>query len=185
MNRVSFLVFAILAPLLCPTLLVGQQPQIIREWLTITPELARAQVAMPLAPTAAERSLEPVKGEKITVKMQVAELDGKHTFIFSYHDQTPPKDAKAERDALDGAVKGAIASTLGALEKVSAVRSGKLLGREVSYTLVQGENNKFRVAARFFLDRGRLYQLTYFAPADDFNDDHAKKFLESFKHLPE
>ncbi len=117
--------------------------------------------------------------------MQVAELDGKHTFIFSYHDQTPPKDAKAERDALDGAVKGAIASTLGALEKVSAVRSGKLLGREVTYTLIQGENNKFRVAARFFLDGGRLFQLTYLAPAADFNEDHAKKFLESFKHLPE
>ncbi|MCE2793517.1 MAG: hypothetical protein ACK49R_09585 [Planctomycetota bacterium] len=171
--------------LLLPSLLSAQQPQVVREWLTVTPESARAEFLMPFAPQASERTLEPVKGQKITVKMQVADLDRKHTFVFSYHDQAPPKDDKAERDALDGAVKGAIASTLGALDKVSAIRSGNLNGREVTYTLVQGENNKMRVAARFFLDGGRLYQLTYVAADADFNSAHAKKFLESFKHLPQ
>lgn len=170
--------------LLLPGLLSAQQPQIVREWLSVTPDGARAEVLMPFAPQASERTIEPVKGEKLTVKMQVAELESKHTFVFSYHDQTPPKDAKAERDALDGAVKGAIASTLGALDKASAIRSGNLNGREVTYTLVQGEKNKIRVSARFFLDRGRLYQLTYLAPDADFNPAYARKFLESFKFLP-
>lgn len=169
---------------LFPTLLSAQQPQVVREWLSVSPDESRAKFLMPFAPQANERTLEPVKGEKITVKMQVSELDRKHTFIFSYHDQTPPKDAKAERDALDGAVKGAIASTLGALDKVSIVRSGTLNGREVTYTLIQGEKNKMRVASRYFLDGGRLYQLTYLAADADFNPDHAKKFLESFQHLP-
>lgn len=170
--------------LLLPAILEAQQPQVVREWLVVAPDEARAEVLMPIAPEARERTLEPVKGEKITVKMQVSELDRKHTFLFSYHDQTPPKDAKAERDALDGAVKGAIASTLGALDKVSVVRSGKLNGREVTYTLIQGESNKMRVAARYFLDGGRLYQLTYLAADADFNPAHAKKFLDSFKHVP-
>jgi hypothetical protein len=170
--------------LVLPNLLSAQQPQVVREWLKVTPAEARAEFLMPFAPEASERVLEPVKGEKITVKMQISDLDRKHTFVFSYHDQTPPKDAKAERDALDGAVKGAIARTLGALDKVSAIRSGNLNGREVTYTLIQGESNKMRVAARFFLDGGRLYQLTYLAAETDFNPANAKKFLESFKHLP-
>jgi hypothetical protein len=54
----------------------------------------------------------------------------------------------------------------------------------VTYTLIQGEKNKMRVASRFYLDGGRLYQISYIASDSDFSADYAKKFLESFKHLP-
>ncbi len=61
MKRACLLAFAafalLLSPLLSPAFLTAQQPQINREWLTVTPELARAQVLMPFAPTATERSL--------------------------------------------------------------------------------------------------------------------------------
>lgn len=174
---------ATLALLLCPALLTGQQPQVVREWLAVTPEGAGAQVQMPLAPSASERVVDGVNGEKVTVKLQISELEGKHTFVFGYHDQAPPVDAETANKTLDGAVTGAVARTFGDIEKASVVRSGGLNGREVTYTLLKGDKSKMRVAARFFLDGGRVYQLTYVAPADEFNASHAKKFLESFKHL--
>jgi hypothetical protein len=174
----------VLILLLFTSLAHAQQPQVVREWLTVAPLSAGAEVLMPLAPTSSERTLEPVAGQKITVKTQISVLEEKHTFVFGFHDQVLPKDAQAGDKALDGAVKGAIASTLGALDKVSVVRSGGLNGREVTYTLIQGEKNKMRVASRFYLDGGRLYQLSYIAPDADFNSGYSKKYLESFKHLP-
>jgi len=176
----------VLMLLLFTSLAQAQQPQVVREWLTISPESAGAEVLMPLAPTASERTLEPVAGQKITVKAQTSVLEDKHTFVFSFHDQALPKDAQAGDKALDGNVKGAIASTLGALDKVSIVRSGGLNGREVTftYTLNRGEKTKMRVASRFYLDGGRIYHLSYIAPDADFNGGFSKKYLESFKHLP-
>jgi hypothetical protein len=81
----------VLMLLLVPSLVNAQQPQVVREWLTVAPDSAGAEVLMPLAPTAGERTLEPVAGQKITVRSQISVLEEKHTFVFSFHDQPLPK----------------------------------------------------------------------------------------------
>lgn len=173
----------VLMLMLFPCLIQAQQPQVIREWLTVQPESSGAEFLMPFAPTAKERTLNLLAGQKITIKSQISVLNEKHTFVFSYHDHEIPKEPQAEDKALDGAVKGALGSTFGALESVSVVRVDGLNGREVNYTLIQSNKNKMRVASRYFLAGERLYQLSYIALNDDFDANHARKFLDSFKHV--
>ena len=153
-----------------------------QEWIVVQPDDARGRVNMPAQPTASERTIEPVAGKPITVKLQIATVDKKFTYMFGYHDQTPATNMVEIKNILDGGVKGAIARTLGALEKVEEIKVDGLLGRQFQYTCIQGEN-KLKVASRLLLEGGRLYQLNYISPQDAFNAADAKKFLESFERV--
>jgi hypothetical protein len=156
----------VLMLLLYTSLAQAQQPQVAREWLTVAPESAGAEVLTPLCSKRERTNLGTgTLAKKNRRQDSNLGLGGKaHLFVFSFHDRVlPEKILRRGHNASTAAVKGAIASTLGALDKVSVVRSGGLNGREVTYTLVQGEKNKMRVASRFYLDGGRLYQLSYIA----------------------
>ena len=153
-----------------------------QEWIVVQPDEARGRVRMPIEPTASERTIEPVANRPITLKLQIALVDKKFTYMFGYHDQTPATNMVEIKNILDGGVKGAITRTFGALEKVEEIKVDGLLGRQFQYTCIQGEN-KLKVASRLILEGGRLYQLNYISPQDAFNAADAKKFLESFESV--
>ncbi len=160
-----------------------QQPESpAQEWVAVQPDDARARVSMPATPTESERTVEPVTGQPITLKLQIVHVDQKSTYMFGYHDQIAPTNQVEIKDILDRGVKGAIIRTLGALENVEAIKVDGLMGRQFQYTCTQGEN-KSKIASRLLLDGGRLYQLSYISLQDDFSEADAKKFLESFERV--
>lgn len=159
-----------------------QDPVIHRDWSVVQPDGARAKVLMPVGPQAHDQTFEPEPGKPLTLKLQIAKVDEKFVYIFGYHDQEPAASPQAEREILEWAIKNQIARSFGVIEKGESIRAARLPGRQIQYTYTKGDQ-KLRVASRLLLDGGRLYQLTYIAPQDEFQPDDARKFLESFERV--
>ena len=153
------------------------------EWTVMRPTGADAEFKTPGQTRYVERSFSPVQDQPpIKVRLYQTLLKEKNEmYIFGYHDlHFAPKGNKRIDETLDGAVIGSLANVSGKLVGHAKIRYGKYPGR--AYVYVYSFKDKiYKVSARVFLVDERQFQLSTIMPRDQFDDEMAKKFLESFR----
>ncbi len=94
-----------------------------------------------------------------------------------YADYPPAVLQKASKSAmLDGARDGAVRNVNGTLVNEREIAYLKHPGRELRIDI----GNRLWLLGRIFLVGNRLYQVTVIGPKDQFPEEEAKKFLQSF-----
>jgi hypothetical protein len=161
-----------------------QWPQDPDGWFLVTPEGAQATVAMPVSPVPSERQMVPVEGLPIHVRMMAAVDDQRVNYVFAWHDQKAPNGVADIRNTLDGAVKGALGSTLGQLESAEPLHLNGNPGCDFRIRFAYREQ-PMRVAGRVILVGPRVYQLTCVVPDGVEAEALITKFAGSFVHVPE
>ncbi len=161
-----------------------QWPQDADGWFLVTPEGAGASFAMPVSPRPSDRQMVPVEGTPIHVRMMAAVDELQVNYVFAWHDQKVPQDVTDVKNTLDGAVKGALGSTLGQLESADALDFNGLHGCDFRI-LFTYKDQPMRVVGRVILVGPRVYQLTCVIPVQVDAEAAVKRFAGSFVHLPE
>jgi hypothetical protein len=161
-----------------------QWPKDADGWFLVTPEGAGASFAMPVSPRPSDRQMVPVEGIPIHVRMMAAVDDQQVNYVFAWHDQEEPQDLTDVKNTLDGAVKGALGSTLGQLEKADALNFNGLHGCDFRIRFTY-KDQPMRVAGRVILAGPRIYQLTCVIPEQVDAEAAIARFAGSFVHLPE
>jgi len=157
-----------------------------KTWETIAPAGALAEFKMPVKPRLVERTFKPVANEPpIKVRMHLASANqGRVAFVFNYHDlHRVPESPEDVTKILQGAVIGSIANVVGKEVSQKPIRYNEYLGMEFVYQYAQYEKI-YRVAARAFVVGPRQYQISCLMLAEQFDEDLANAYLNSFKILP-
>lgn len=154
------------------------------EWIKMAPSGARATFEVPTRPRYVERSFTPVIGrEEITVKLHISRSDdGLSSFVFSYHDMLErPTTAKAIDGALEGAMRGSLATVSGQLiESPIEIKYQGARGRQFIYRFEQNDK-KYVVISRVYLLNERQYQLSVIMAGEVLEENRASTFLNSFR----
>lgn len=153
------------------------------EWIVMRPTGAEAEFKAPCKPRYVERSFSPVQDQPpIKVRLYQALIKERNEmYIFGYHDlHFAPTGKKKINETLDGAVRGSFANVSGKMTGHAKIRYGKYPGRAYVY-LYSFKDKIYKVSARVFLVDERQFQLSTIMPQDSFDDEMAKKFLESFR----
>ena len=153
-------------------------------WTEITPTDAKASFQSPTKPRYVERVFTPVK-DKPPIKVHLYQSvvnEGNITYLFVYNDlNETPKNEKARKDTIDGAVRGSVINVSGKLiGQPVRVKYKTHFGKQFSYRYVQGEK-QFVVVSRVFLVGRRLYQITFLSLEKEFKEQLADRFLNSFR----
>ncbi len=152
-------------------------------WATVAPEGTGISLRMPKEPKVSKRNISPVADKTTTVHLHICNLSPSNSFVFAYNKLTDePSTPQQIKETLDGAVKGAVARTLGDIIAMSNIKINGMPGREFTFKCIQGEKEtvfKLKVMARAILVADTMYQLTYVAAEDEFSDEDARKFLDS------
>lgn len=153
------------------------------DWIIMRPTGADAEFKAPRKPRYVERSFSPIQNQPpIKVRLYQSLIKEKNEmYIFGYHDlHFTPTDKKRIEETLDGAVRGSFANVSGKLTAHAKIRYGKYPGRAYVYHYAFKEKI-YKVSARVFLVDDRQFQMSTIMPLDSFDENMAKKFLESFR----
>lgn len=160
-----------------------QWPQDADGWYLVTPDGAAASFAMPVSPQPSERQMVPVEGTPIHVRMMAAVDERQVNYVFAWHDQAAPRTATDIKNTLEGAVKGALGSTLGQLESAEPLHVGEFPGCDFRIVFTY-KDRPMRVAGRVILVGPRVYQLTCVIPDKVDAEAAIARFAGSFVHVP-
>lgn len=170
----------------------GQEEKVAKpdfsDWIVIEPTGAFATFEMPKKPRYVERSFAPIKGRaQIKVHLHIATSEDKlSSYIFSYHKMLePPNTVNAKKKALDGAMRGSVATVNGQLVAEPdeiLLKDGKHPGRRFMYVYSQNERS-FVVLSRIYLVGSRQYQLSTVMRGDVWmkREAMASWFVNSFR----
>ncbi len=155
------------------------------DWETFRPAGMEAGFQMPKAPKLRKRTFTPVASEPpIVVRLHSCVLgDGDMMFVAGWHDlHQVPKNARMQKDVLDGAVRTSVANVMGSRSDEKPVKLERYPGRQVSYRFTAAKQI-YRVIERVYLVGARQYQFRVLAKVNKYNPEAAERFFESVELL--
>lgn len=168
------------------TLFCAEQTEAQEGWIPIRNERAGASVRLPNKPRVYTRTFKPVVDQDpIRVNVFQATNNSKTaTYVFTYHDENAtPRNRVQVKKFLDGAVKGGVARVLGKKVAEEDIVISKHRGRDFTYTCTQSvpETTNLKIRTRVLMVGARVYQMNYISREEEFNNDLASEFFETFR----
>lgn len=152
-------------------------------WFTVVDDSAAVEVRLPIKPTYKEITFSPVAGRPAVVNHLYNGLHKGASFDYSWMDLHDAPKGKQMTQALDGAVKGAVVNVFGQLDAMTKIKSGKVPGREFSFTFPiqtpDGKTHMLEGKSRIFIQENRQYQLNVISPQGKEDEDMVTKLFDS------
>ncbi|QEG25014.1 hypothetical protein [Mariniblastus fucicola] len=154
-------------------------------WFTIVDDASMVELRFPGDPSYKEITFSPVAGRPAVVNHLYNTLINKEISVdYSWMELHESPTGKQLNDALDGAVKGAVVNVFGQLDVMTKIKSGKVPGREFSFTFPiqtpDGKTHMLSGKSRIFIKDNRQFQLNVIVPQGKEDDTLTKKLFESF-----
>ena len=155
-------------------------------WVTIKDDESNSQWRFPGDPIYKEFRFSPIAGRSPVVNHFYKILvDGRTEVAYSWmdlHDSIP--GGTKLKNALDGAVRGAVGNVIGQLNKMEKIKLQKVEGREYDYTYSlrapQGKKDIIISGkARVFIKGKRQYQMHVLTPVGKEEPELTAKFFDS------
>ena len=180
-NRIALVVLMFFLASLCAGEAAAQEG-----WKLINHERAGASVRLPGKPRSYSRVWKPVVDQDpIRAHLFQSTNDEKTaTYVFSYHDENAtPRNRVQTKKFLDGAVKGGVTRVVGKKITEEEIRISRHHGRDFIYTCTQSvpETTHLKIRTRVLIVGARVYQMNYITREEEFNNDQATEFFETFR----
>ena len=155
-------------------------------WVTIDDDASSSEWRFPGSPTYKEFKFSPIAGrEPVVNHFYKILVDGRTEVAFSWmdlHDSIP--GGTKLKNALDGAVRGAVGNVIGQLSKMENIKLDKVQGREYEYTYSlrapQGKKDIMIAGkARVFIKGKRQYQMHVLTPLGKEEPELTQKYFDS------
>lgn len=150
-------------------------------WYAVAGSASGADFRVPGKPVYKQRSFSPVVGRPALTNHMYSYNDpaGNYSIVVAWLDlHEAPASATQKKNALVGAVNGAVANTLGQLTRIANIKSGVHQGREFDFTFIFGEKN-YSSNSRVFLAGKRQYRIDIISAKGKEDADLNKKVFES------
>lgn len=154
-------------------------------WFTIVDDESRVEVRLPGKPTYKEVTFSPVAGRPAVVNHIYNTLVNKQISVdYSWMDlHEAPQGSKKVKEALDGAVKGAVVNVFGEMTRMDPVKSGNVPGREFDFEFPirtpDGKTHNLVGYSRIFIRGNRHYQMTVVSTKGQEDAALVKKLFDS------
>ena len=154
-------------------------------WFTVVDDTSMVEVRLPGNPKYKEITFSPIVGRAAVVNHLYNSVVNKQTTVdYSWMDlHDAPVGNKQMKEALDGAVKGAVVNVFGELTRMDAIKSGKVQGREFDFNFrwnaPNGKSIMLSGRSRIFIKDNRRYQLNVIGPKGKMDDDMVSKLFDS------
>lgn len=151
-------------------------------WVDVLPGGISARMRMPVEPRHIQRTMTPTSDSEITLDTYMGTVqNGNLTFVFSHFKMVEtPIGKKAIATRYDEAVQGQVVRVGGELESYKVVELQRNEGRDFVYHFSDNKDNKFKIQTRLFIRLDSMYEIKVVALKDNFSDEDAQKFFDSF-----
>lgn len=150
-------------------------------WYAVAGSASNADFRLPGKPTYKERSFSSIPGRPAVTNHMYSYNDpaGAYSIVVAWLDlHEEPQSAAQKRNALVGAVNGAVANTLGQLTRIENIKTGVHQGREFDFTFIFGDKN-YVSNSRVFLAGKRQYRIDIISAKGKEDAEMNKKVFQS------
>lgn len=133
-------------------------------------------------PNLSVRKIQPKAGAHVELFLfKASSNENQSAQTVSYHDLRKPPGGKQEiKEILDNSASGFSKSIKGKIGTDKALEISGLPARQIAFETTSYDR-KIRGVTQFVLRKNRVYQITFVAARDKFDEQSAKSFLGSFR----